>query len=48
MSFEPDNTDNELSELALLQAILTELKRISLMLGEVTELRIKDEDLNGD
>lgn len=45
MSFEPDNQEIELNQTDLLLAILQELKKICLILSEVSDLNILEEDV---
>lgn len=45
MSFEPDNFDADIDQITLLSAILLELKRLNIMVSEMSELRVRDEDI---
>ena len=45
MSFEPDNLDADLDTVALLRMILLELKRISIILGEMSDVRVTNGDI---
>ena len=45
MSFQPDSIDAEITERDLLIAILIELKRLNVMVSEMTEQRVLDEDI---
>lgn len=45
MSFEPDSLDSDLSVIGLLQAILLELKRLNVMVSEMSGQVVKNEDV---
>ena len=45
MSFDPNNKDVEFTQIDVLVAILQELKKICLILSEVSDLKVLDEDV---
>jgi len=47
MSFEPDNKVNEAQEISLLKSILTELKKMNIILAEISGLEIDNGDVDG-
>lgn len=45
LSFEPDDQDHEIDVRVLLNHILVELKRLNVMIAEMTDLNITNEDV---
>ena len=48
MSFEPDNIEQESLDSELLKNILSELKKIVLILSDIHDVQIDDEDVDNE